>query len=105
MWVSDPEQCFVPSKVLKENPDGTTEVEVGAAASVRVVKKSELGPLILRIADLKSSFEDMVRMTDVNEATILHNLRMRFTDDHIYTNIGEHRAQHARTARAIARSG
>jgi len=31
---------------------------------------------------------DMVRMGDVNEATILHNLRMRFMEDIIYTNIG-----------------
>ena len=31
---------------------------------------------------------DMVRMGDVNEATILHNLRMRFAEDLIYTNIG-----------------
>ena len=30
----------------------------------------------------------MVRMGDVNEATILHNLRMRFLEDLVYTNIG-----------------
>ena len=32
---------------------------------------------------------DMVRMGDVNEATILHNLRARFLEDTVYTNIGE----------------
>ena len=30
----------------------------------------------------------MVRMGDVNHATVLHNLRMRFAEDLIYTNIG-----------------
>jgi myosin-1 len=30
----------------------------------------------------------MVRMGDVNEATILHNLRMRFSEDQIHTSIG-----------------
>ena len=35
-----------------------------------------------------SLFPDMVRMGDVNEATVLHNLRMRFGEDLIYTNIG-----------------
>ena len=30
----------------------------------------------------------MVRMGDVNEATILHNLRARFLEDNVYTNIG-----------------
>ena len=30
----------------------------------------------------------MVRMGDVNEATILHNLRARFVEDTVYTNIG-----------------
>lgn len=43
----------------------------------------------------------MVRMGDVNEATILHNLRMRFGEEEgrgIYTNIG------ASSLRSLARS-
>lgn len=88
IWTADPEQCYVPAKVLKELPDGGMELEIGVSQTVKTVKKADLGPWILRIADLKSGFEDMVRMTDVNEATILHNLKVRFQQDAIYTNIG-----------------
>jgi hypothetical protein len=87
IWVPDPVQAFLPSKVVKEFPNGDTEVEL-ASSAIKLVKKADLGPLILRVSDLKNSFEDMVRMGDVNEATILHNLRMRYLEDLIYTNIG-----------------
>jgi hypothetical protein len=33
-------------------------------------------------------YEDLVRMEEVNNATILHNLRQRFEKGNIYTNIG-----------------
>ena len=87
IWAPDPLLCFVPSKVTKENDDGSKEVEL-AAGALQLVKKADLGPWILRISDLKETFADMVKMGDVNEATILHNLRSRFATDDIYTNIG-----------------
>jgi myosin heavy subunit len=34
------------------------------------------------------SWADMVRIGDLNEAAILHNLRLRYTEDAIYTYIG-----------------
>ena len=37
---------------------------------------------------LRVMWEDMVRMEEVNDATILHNLRCRFQNGDIYTNIG-----------------
>lgn len=88
VWVTDPELCFVPAKVEKENPDGSMDVEMYPSGTKRHLRKLDIGARIIRISDLKESFEDMVRMTDVNEATILHNLRMRFIEDYIYTNIG-----------------
>jgi hypothetical protein len=88
IWTTDPVECFVPARVLKELPNGDMELEVGASAVVKTVKKADLGAWILNSADLRVGFEDMVRMTDVNEATILHNLRIRFMQDEIYTNIG-----------------
>jgi myosin heavy subunit len=87
-WITDDKEGFIPAKVLKENPDGSMEVEYGVSRSVKVVKKNEQGPPIVRVAEIKNHFDDMVRMGDVNEATILHNLRMRFAEDIIYTNIG-----------------
>lgn len=87
-WIVDPEAAYVAARVVKANADGSLDVEVGSSMALRTVKKAEVGPPILRIADTKSTYEDMVRMTDTNEATILHNLKLRFSQDAIYTNIG-----------------
>ncbi len=54
-----------------------------------VINCSQLGPRIHRSSSLNVKWEDMVRMEDVNSATILHNLRIRFKDGEIYTNIGK----------------
>ena len=75
LWIRDAEQAYAPARVVKENADGSAEVEVGLTAAPKLAKKSEVYAPILRVSDLKESFEDMVRMSDVNEATILHNLR------------------------------
>jgi myosin heavy subunit len=32
--------------------------------------------------------EDMVKLKELAERSILHNLRMRFNQDNIYTNVG-----------------
>lgn len=36
---------------------------------------------------LNSGIEDLVNISDLNEMSILHNLRIRFKEDKIYTNI------------------
>ena len=36
---------------------------------------------------LNSGIEDLVNISDLNEMSILHNLRIRYTEDKIYTNI------------------
>lgn len=36
---------------------------------------------------LNSKIEDLVNISDLNEMSILHNLRIRFKEDKIYTNI------------------
>jgi hypothetical protein len=49
---------------------------------------SKLGAAITRPSSLKILWEDMVKMEDVNNATILYNLRERFLCGDIYTNVG-----------------
>jgi myosin heavy subunit len=85
-WVQDEEQGYREAKVLKANPDGSIMVEIDGAS--KLVKKDQLGPPVLSRADINSDYPDMVRMADVNEATILRNLKTRFFKDLIYTNIG-----------------
>ena len=36
---------------------------------------------------LSSKIEDLVNISDLNEMSILHNLRIRYKEDKIYTNI------------------
>ena len=87
-WIKDEELAFVAARVVKANVDESLEVEVGSSSTLRTVKKADVSFPILRISDTHSTYQDMVRMTDTNEATILHNLRARFHQDAIYTNIG-----------------
>ena len=41
-----------------------------------------------RLEALKQEYENMVHMDDVNEASILHNLKLRFKEDRFMTNVG-----------------
>ena len=88
MWVRDDVQAWVPATIVDEEGD-KVKVELGGnARTLRTMKRGELGPLISREESLHVHLDDMVKMEDVNEATILHNVRMRFKEDLIYTNIG-----------------
>ena len=49
---------------------------------------SDIGPAIHDVTALQTNYEDMVKMEEVNDATILHNLRHRFKIGDIYTKIG-----------------
>ena len=55
VWVNDPEAAFVAARITKEGaPDGSIEVEVGLNKEHRVVKKTEIGPFITRIEELRN---------------------------------------------------
>jgi len=89
-WVTDAEEAYRPAKVVEKKKDGSMLVEyTGGSRSTKTVSKDDIGPRISRPESLRTEFDDMVRMEDVNVATILHNLRMRFKADRIYTNIGK----------------
>ena len=81
--------AYVPATIVDEMEGDKVKVEIGGAQrELRTLKRSELGPVISREESLHTHLDDMVKMEDVNEATILHNVRMRFEKDLIYTNIG-----------------
>ena len=88
VWVKDDVEAYLPAAVVEERKDGTVSVEVGIQRELRHVSKEKLGPPITHLPSLKIHVDDMVKMQDVNEATILHNLFLRFKEDLIYTNIG-----------------
>ncbi len=41
------------------------------------------------VRSLSEGLDDMVKLEDISEATILNNLRRRFLDNNIYTSIGQ----------------
>lgn len=88
VWVEDEKEAYVPAAIVEERRDGSVTVEIGIQRELRHVPKAKLGPTISHLPSLKSHVDDMVKMQDVNEATILHNLYLRFKEDLIYTNIG-----------------
>lgn len=70
-WIPDDKEGFVPAKVLKENPDGSMEVEFGVARTVKVVKQAELGPPIVRLAEIKNHVDgELTRLLPCAAATM-----------------------------------
>ncbi len=84
VWVPHPTEAFV--ACLETGPgnyvDYATRRAVACPAGARV------GPTVTP-RQLNEDYPDMVKMHDVSEAAILHNLRQRFMRDEIYTNIGD----------------
>lgn len=52
-WLPDEKDGFIPAKILKTNPDGSVEAEYGPSRAVKTFKKTELGPPIIRIGEVR----------------------------------------------------
>jgi myosin heavy subunit len=78
----------LPAKVLKPFVKGeaaTVLTEDGEQRALKVAESSlceECNP-----EAMDSKITDLVNISDLNEMSILHNLRIRFKEDRIYTNI------------------
>lgn len=82
------EERFLPAKVIKA-------FAKGEAARV-MTEDGEMRDLTTQQSNfceqcnpeaMDSSIQDLVNISDLNEMSILHNLRIRFKEDRIYTNI------------------
>jgi myosin heavy subunit len=92
-WVVDAQEGFVvgSEKGSGSTQDATCMVEVQlpqGGKEEREIPRAKIGPKIQAMDDLLHGCADMVEMSEINEATILHNLRLRHAKDVIYTNIG-----------------
>jgi myosin heavy subunit len=91
-WVTDDLEGFVVGSEKGESgKDDSCTIEIqlpGGAKEERQILRTQIGPRIDDVGDLKQGCEDMTEMAEINEATILHNLRLRHASDDIYTNIG-----------------
>ena len=85
-WIRSADDAWVPGKLISTSALGRLFESGGSS---QLVVDSEIGPRIDHPAGLSEDYDDMVKMEDVNEATILHNLRLRFSSSRIYTGIGD----------------
>ena len=88
VWIEHEEERYLPCKVLTGFSAGeptTVRSEDGedhkldAAASGKVTECNE--------EVLSSKIDDLINISDLNEMSILHSLRIRFMEDKIYTAI------------------
>ena len=89
VWLPDEEHCFVPARVVRAfNAGETGEVQVEEEEETRQLSAEQtqaLQPLNPEVLD--GTIEDLIKFDDLTEQAILHNLRVRFRQDEIYTHV------------------
>jgi myosin heavy subunit len=91
VWIPDTEHCFLPAIVNATSNKGgeTIQVKLVEGAAVRDLDaKSTKACMTMDMQSLKG-VADLVLLNDLNEASLLHNVRERFGQDQIYTNVGD----------------
>lgn len=84
VWLKDPARAFVRGWVLQELPDHMLKVqcEDGSQRDVSADSVDKVNPAKFDKAN------DMASLTHLNEASVLHNLDLRYQSDLIYTYSG-----------------
>ena len=86
VWIPDEEQMHVPAKVLgafKAGEPGAVRTEDGEDVSLTPAQSKECTAANPECLD--SKIENLISLNDLSENAILHNLRIRFREDTIYT--------------------
>ncbi|TQV93311.1 myosin type II heavy chain [Cordyceps javanica] len=84
VWLKDPEEAFVKGWVVQEKPGGNLVVQIddGSHREVEPDGFDKVNPTKFDKAN------DMAELTHLNEASVVHNLRIRYQSDLIYTYSG-----------------
>ncbi|EED17636.1 myosin type II heavy chain, putative [Talaromyces stipitatus ATCC 10500] len=84
VWLKDPEKAFIRGEVLEERQDGNlfVQCEDGSQREVSIENADKVNPAKFDKAD------DMAELTHLNEASVVHNLHLRYQADLIYTYSG-----------------
>ncbi|GAM85619.1 hypothetical protein ANO11243_036260 [Dothideomycetidae sp. 11243] len=84
VWVKDAEKAFVKAWVVEEPADSMLKVQYddGSQRDVEADAVDKVNPAKFDKAD------DMAELTHLNEASVVHNLQMRYNADLIYTYSG-----------------
>ena len=88
IWIPNAEECYLIAKIVSTAGD-KIKVKLGrdGAGADKSVDAASCLP-IEDINNIDNLEEDLVQMECVHEASILHNLRARHMEDHIYTALG-----------------
>ena len=94
-WLKHDELGYVPARyVFGEGRSCVYETIYGetieGVSRLTLVEGGDIlgGHPIPIMANLARTYSDMVHMDDTNEASILHNIRLRFDEDEFMTNVG-----------------
>mmetsp|Transcript_15930 Transcript_15930/g.18606 ORF Transcript_15930/g.18606 Transcript_15930/m.18606 type:complete len:1766 (-) Transcript_15930:467-5764(-) len=89
VWLRDDEDMYVPAKVagtFKQGEKGTvTNMMTKSTYTVTAKESSDMLPMDEQSLE---PTDDMVGLKQLDEPALLHNLRLRYEKDEIYTNIG-----------------
>jgi len=85
VWFNHPEETWIPAKVTEggsgditvEMDDGLEHTHAVSTGLFMPMDEANLAPA-----------DDMVKLGDLHDAAMLHNLRLRFYNDDIFTYIG-----------------
>jgi len=88
VWKADDVEMYLPAKVkstFKQGEEGKVKTEDGETHKIDAKDSKDL--LLCNPEVLDSKIDNLIKLNDLNEQAILHNLRIRFKEDNIYTYV------------------
>jgi myosin-6 len=88
IWIPDAKHEFLPVRTTTTFRRGQpTAVVVPETGATLELTGEQTKSVTVIHDDISAAVPDMITLNDLNEAMLLHNLRMRFKDRHIYTAV------------------
>lgn len=82
------EERYLPAKVLESFRKGTPSTVLTEDGEEHHLDAAQSNlTQDCNVEALNSKIDDLINISDLNEMSILHNLRIRYKEDRIYTNI------------------
>lgn len=88
VWITDPDECSLPAKVVegfRTGEAGKVQTEDGEILELEAKETEDVTPCDTEV--LSSEVENLIKLNDLREEAILHNLRIRYIEDKIYTYV------------------
>ncbi|CAO3660687.1 unnamed protein product [Umbelopsis vinacea] len=85
VWVEDPEEAYIAGHILGEIDNGQSLEIALSSGSVRIVRASETHKMNPPKFD---QVDDVAELSFLNEPSVVHNFKMRYLSNNIYTYSG-----------------